>query len=486
MRVPGPLAWAAAGLVALVGAAILIAHTPPVARWGHDWLVRTVAERWSLDLASTKLSYNLFSGRVSLDDVRLSAPGHAAEPFLTARRVTAVLPWNIVRGNVSLSNLEIDDAEVLLVRVGGEMVNLPPSSGDPAPPTPRHLDLGGFDLRGLDVRYLDRTGDIDVQVRGLRAALTSRDTRDLTGPGGTLEAASIMTRIGERATTSGALAGRMAFDGSNLAVKGLTAPFPEARIVADGRVNRVLDDVHFALALSGGLDLAAIAAWTPPPVPVSGPGTFTGSFVGPLGGYVLTAKFASDQTTIARVSAVSLEGVLTLTSPRTVIEPLTITTPPQAGSTRRGVFTGRFNYEFGERGGNELRGTFRDFDLDMALALYDQDPVSVAAWEQGTVTLGRDTRDAPLHMHATGRSTPLVRPDRIAIDGTWEATRAQERWVARHDHRLLDTARAFGTLEWRAGGDTATTALAGPLTLEVSNVGPAIRAARSSGIGMSA
>ena len=33
-------------------------------------------------------------------------------------------------------------------------------------------------------------------------------------------------------------------------------------------------------------------------MPVSGPGTFTGTFEGPLGGYDLRARFASDATTI--------------------------------------------------------------------------------------------------------------------------------------------------------------------------------------------
>ena len=214
----------------------------------------------------------------------------------------------------------------------------------------------------------------------------------------------------------------------------------------------MLDDLRFALTLDGSLDLAAIAAWTPPPVPVSGPGTFQGTFAGPLGGYTLSAKFASRAATIARVPEVALDGVLTLTSPRAVIEPLTITTPPQGGTTRRGVFAGRFVYQFGDPGGSDLTGTYRDFDLDMALALYDQDPVAAAAWEQGTVRLGRDTREAPLRLHATGRSTRLVRADRVALDGTWEATLDRDRWFARHDHQLLDAARVFGTAQVEAAG----------------------------------
>ena len=472
--------------MAVVAAAILIVHTPPVARWGRDWVVRQVTDRWGLDLTTGQLAYNLFTGRVSLEDVRLSAPGHAAVPFFAAKRVTVILPWVVFRGTVRLTDLQIDEGRVLLVRENGVLVNLPPSSGAPPLEAARRLDIRGLQVRGLDVDYVDRTGDVEVQVRGLRTDLSQRDIRIFAGASGGITATSVMARIGAKATTSGAVSGRMAYDGSNISLQALTVPFPEANIVADGRINRVLDDTRLALTLTGSLDLAAIAAWTPPPVPVSGPGSFTGTFEGPLGGYQLRAEFASDAMTIARVPALTLAGVLTLTSPRAVIAPLTITTPPQGGTTRRGVFDGRFVYEFGEPGGSDLTGAYRDVDLDMALALYDQVPTTAAAWEHGTVSLGRDHRTAPLRMHATGRSTPLARADRVALDGTWDATLRDERWFVHHDHRLLDSARASGTLQWKAGGDVATTALAGPVTLDIADVGAAIRAARRSGIGMSA
>lgn len=473
-------------MAALVGALLVLVHTPAAKRWSRDWLVRQVADGWQLDLATSRVDYNLFTGRVSLTDVGLAAPGHTDAPFFSAARVTVTLPWVIVRGIVRLSNLEVDGGRVLLVRENGTIVNLPPSSGAPPPALARNLDLRGLQLRGLDVDYVDRTGDVDVQVRDLRAELNAPGGLPLVGRSGPITAASIMARIGERATTSGAVAGRMSFDGSNVVLEKFTAPFPEATVVADGRINRVLDDLRFALTLAGSLDLAAVAAWTPPPVPVSGQGTFTGTFEGPLGGYELRATFGATQMTIARVPDVTLAGVLTLTSPRAVIEPLTITTPPQGGTARRGVFEGAFVYQFGDPGGSDLTGTYRDFDLDMALALYDQDPLTVAAWEQGTVRLGRDSSTAPLRMHATGRSTPLTRADRVAMGGTWDATLASERWFVRHDHQLLDSARAFGTAQWNAGGELSATPITGPLTLDVSDVGAAIRAARSSGIGMSA
>ncbi len=473
-------------MAALVGALIVLAQSPPATQWSRDWVVRQVAARWQLDLAAGRLDLDLVTRRVSLTDVRLSAPGHADAPFFTARLVSVTLPWSVVRGDVRLTPLEVEGARVLLVREGGVLVNLPPPSGMPAPETPRRLDVRGLEVRGLDVDYFDRTGDLDVTVRDLRAALSERDSRIFAGASGTLTAMSIGVRLGDRATTSGPVEGRMAFDGSNVSLQALTVPFPEARVVADGRINRVLDDVRFALTLAGTLDFASMAAWTPPPVPVSGAGAFAGTFEGPLGAYALRADFSSDALTIGRVKQMSLGGVLTLTSPRAVIEPLTITTPAQGGTARRGVFDGRFAYEFGGSSAFDLGGAFRDLDLDVALALYEQDPVSAAAWQQGTLSLTRDAPLAPMRMRARGRSTPLVRADRVALEGSWDATLERDRWVVRHDHRLLDSARAFGTLQWAAGAEPARTALTGPVTLDISDVGPAIRAARRSGIGMSA
>ena len=79
-----------------------------------------------------------------------------------------------------LSSLEVDDgAGCCSCANGGVLVNLPPPSGQPPPVVPRRLDIRGLVLRNLDVDYVDRTGDIDVTVRGLHAALTERDVPDL-------------------------------------------------------------------------------------------------------------------------------------------------------------------------------------------------------------------------------------------------------------------------------------------------------------------
>ena len=57
-----------------------------------------VASAWRLDLQAGTLDYNLFTRRVSLADVRLSAPGHADEPVLHRAPRLGVLPWAVFAG----------------------------------------------------------------------------------------------------------------------------------------------------------------------------------------------------------------------------------------------------------------------------------------------------------------------------------------------------------------------------------------------------
>lgn len=485
VRIPGWIAWTAAAVVALAALLVALSFTPPAARWGRDWIVRQAARLWELDLAASRLRVNLLTRRAELDDVRLSAPGHADEPFFTARRVAVTLPWAVFRGRFRLNSLEVDAGRVLLVREGGALVNLPPPSGKAPPEVPRRLDVRGLQVRGLAVDYVDRTGDIEVSVADLTTALDARDVRIFTGASGTVRASGMRVRVGRQSTRSGPIEGRMAFDGSTVSLQALTVPLPEARVTVDGRINRVLDDTRFALTLAGTFDVASIAAWTPPPVPVGGSGTFEGTFEGPFGGYELKAAFTSDTLAIGRATGLPLTGTLSVTSPRLVVEPFAIAIPASSVSPRRGSVDGRFSYAFGGAGPTSLAASFRDLDLDVALAAYDRDPLSFAAWLQGAVTLDRDTPQAPMRLRATGTSAALARPDRVAVDGRWAATLDRERWRVEHDHRLLDAARAHGTVEWPAAEDSAAATLSGPLTLEITDVGPVIRAARRSGINLS-
>lgn len=479
-KVPGRLAWAVAAVAALVGALAVLVHTPPAARWGRDWLIRQVSSAAGLDLALARLEVNLFSRRVTLHDVRLSAPGHGDEPIFTADRVSATLPWAALRGAVRLASLDVDRARVWLVREGGVLVNLPPSSGAPPPATPRRLGIDRLQVRDLDVDYDDRTGDASVAVRDIAIALVP----EASTATGTIAAAGVHVRLGARETTSGAIAGRMAFDGTDVRLDGLRAPFPEVALTAGGVVTRVLDDTRLALDLAGTFDVARLATWTPPPVPVSGDGTFAGRFTGPLGAYELRADFTAPALTIARAAGLPLTGTLVVTPPQAVVEPFRLVVPATPAAPRAATVEGRFTYTF-SRGSSVVDVAWRDLDLDAALAAYDQEPLTFAAWQQGTARLEVASSAAPMTLRASGVSRPQVRRNRVAVDGTWNAMLDGTRWQVRHDHRLLDTVRASGAMTWPVADDPARATLSGPLVLAIADVGPMVRAARQSGIDLS-
>lgn len=480
------IAWAMLALVVTVAALLVLAHTPPAASRVQAWLQRQVASAWRLDLTAASLDYNLFTRRVELRDVRLSAPGHADAPFFSAGRVAATLPWAVFRGTVRLTSLEVDDGRVLLVREGGVLVNLPPSSGAPPPLTPRRLDVRGLTLRNLQVDYADRTGDVQVAIRALQATLTERDVPGFVGAGGPLSMASIRVRVEDRETTSDAVAGELAFDGSTAALTALTAPFPELTVVADGRIERALDDTTLDLTLKGTLDFARLVAWAPPPTPVAGAGTFAATMRGRLAAYEIRAEVDAPQLVVGRAAPMPLAASLSLTSARALVERFTLTAPgARRAADRPGTIAGRAVYTYGPTGDVTLNATWRDLDLDVALAAYDREPLSIASWQDGEAVLTRAGPAAPLGLRASGQSAPLTRRDRIAVAGTWNATLRDERWVAEHDHRLLDGVHARGVARWPAADDPAQAPLTGPLAVDIADIGRTVRAARGSGLDLS-
>ena len=323
------MAWTGAALAALAAMLLVVVQSTPVETRVQAWLVGQVKRLWRLDLTATDLDYNLLTRRATLTGVALSAEGHAADPVFAARRVSVALPWAVFGGTLRLSSLVVDDGVVTLVREGGQMVNLPPPSGAPPPELPRHLDLRGLSAHNLVVNYVDRTGDIEVAVRGMNIELSEIQDRLGISAAGTIEAESVHARVGEHATTSEAVKGRMGFDGSHVTLDRLTAPFREATVVVSGKVNRVLDDTSFDLTLEGTLAMAPLVEWAPPPVPVSGAGTFTGTMPGPLTRNEIRLAFRAPELAIARAT-LPLEGDVSITSARALVERFRLVAPGPA------------------------------------------------------------------------------------------------------------------------------------------------------------
>ena len=279
----------------------------------------------------------------------------------------------------------------------------------------------------------------------------------------------------------------MAFDGSHVTLERLTAPFREATVVVDGPVNRVLDDTSFDLTLEGTLDMAPLVAWAPPPVPVSGAGTFNGTHDRPARPATRSAwrsgrrRWSSPvPTPAARRRRLDHLGA----SAGRAVPPGRARRRP--GGRSAGHDRGPRAVHLRRRRPIELRGGVPRSRSRPGARRLRPGAADVAAWEDGTVDAdarrsGRATADS-----RRGRSSPLARRDRIALDGTLGRGAAGRALGRRHDHQLLDTVRASGTAHWPDVVAPAPAPLTGPLVVEVGDVGRAVRAARQSGIDVSA
>ena len=159
-----------------------------------------------------------------------------------------------------------------------------------------------------------------------------------------------------------------------------------------------------------------------------GTGTFTGTMTGPLTRNEIRLAFRAPALIVGRATGLPLDGDVSITSARALVERFRLVAPgPARAADRPGTIEGTAQYTFGVAA-IELQAAFRDLDLHLALAANDQEPLDIAAWEDGTVALSRADRDAPRRIRAEGRSSPLARRDRIALDGRWD--------VALHDGRM--------------------------------------------------
>ena len=131
LRIPGRLAWAVAGRwPRSSGSLLVLVHTPPAARWSRDWIVRQVADRWQLDLATSRRRLQpVHRARVARRRAAVRARPRRRAVLHRRPRDGHAAVGRCVRGIVRLSNLEVDAGRVLLVRERGMIVNLPPLVG---------------------------------------------------------------------------------------------------------------------------------------------------------------------------------------------------------------------------------------------------------------------------------------------------------------------------------------------------------------------
>ena len=223
------LGSAVPALLVLVAVAI---HTSPVRSAVNSWVVTKLQSAAGVRATIARLDYNLFTLTFSAGNVTLAAEGSSV-PFFSAETVRVDLPWTIVRGRIAVESLEVDNPSVTIVREADGTLNLPTTSGAASEPAPGSIDVGRFVIRGLRVRYEDRPAGVLVDARDIDVNLERPPGSLLNGR---LSGREIAVRISEHETGLSKLDGRLAFDGTALALEDLAVEAPQGRLRVDGKL----------------------------------------------------------------------------------------------------------------------------------------------------------------------------------------------------------------------------------------------------------
>jgi outer membrane protein assembly complex protein YaeT len=118
-----------ASLVLLIAILIAIAHTPPVKRYALERLQQYLDSAHDIDFRADRIDYNLLRFSLTLEGVRVQAAAAPdLPPLATADRVSVdVGLLSLIRGFLSVRDLQIDNLAVQIVIAAEERDNFPRS-----------------------------------------------------------------------------------------------------------------------------------------------------------------------------------------------------------------------------------------------------------------------------------------------------------------------------------------------------------------------
>ncbi len=439
-------------------AVLLLAHTP----WARSralTFARDFISRYGLVIETESLGYNAVTRRITLTDVRLAAKGHEQRPFFVASRIEAQLPWAVYRRRFAIDHLQITNGIVDIYRDQNDIVNLPPGSDRPTPEQPRHLDLRGLTLNGLDVHYTDAARHWAVKIPRIESELVNTT---LGAKGDLAVRGEIAFRLRDRVLTLAPFETVMTFDGSNVLLEEARLASTEIDAVIAGPISRVLDSPRLDLTLKGSVNLDQAMAWVPPPpVPVSGKVAIEGTITGPAADIVTDLRVASNTLSVGRERHLDLAGPIRVTFESFSGHNLLIT-PPSGGQIRA-----TFKVPWGGAAVSTAGAEWSGLDSHAALRLADVDPQAIGAAfaGSGTFSFGEPQRFTILN-RSTGRAGRGVVP----MTGTINATIVGDDYSYKHDHSL--TGFTFeGVMTGRINRSAATlSTMSGPAHARVNDV----------------
>jgi len=153
-----------AGLLVLLGVALVVLHTPPARRFLLDQLISMLADR-DVNFAAGEVEYNLIEGTATLRDVRVSASdAQDLGVLLRARRISATISLRqLIRGVylIKSATVENPDIHVVIAENGRDNIPTPRQSGGDSQ-SGIALVFDQLTLTGGSLRFEDRRQHIDV------------------------------------------------------------------------------------------------------------------------------------------------------------------------------------------------------------------------------------------------------------------------------------------------------------------------------------
>lgn len=158
-------------LVVLVVLLIALLHTPPARDWVFGRVVVWLRDR-DVDLAATRIRYNLLAGSLSFDDLSVAAARTVPRrPFLSARSGSVDIGvMALMRGDLVIDNARLTDLRVDYEVDTAGVTNLPaqeattaidePSEASPEPP----VVVRDLVVDGLSARYADAEQDVEARL----------------------------------------------------------------------------------------------------------------------------------------------------------------------------------------------------------------------------------------------------------------------------------------------------------------------------------
>jgi outer membrane protein assembly factor BamA/autotransporter translocation and assembly factor TamB len=252
----------AGALLLLVLALLVVLHLPPVQQRLVTMGLRGLAARQQLDITWRDVDFNLLTGSVTLEGLRLGQRG-AAAPLVAAERVHVRYPYSIYRGRLDGMDVTLERAVVTLTRDEGTWTTIPAAWLQRKPGgTPRRLPaFAALRLRDLTVIYEDvgprfrsETTSLSVDLLPAGSSAPGDLAGDLT-PG-----AITVVRWEPRGTRLTLRGGRAYFSPDAAGVEQLQLDAPEGRVRSDVRFAFQGTD-RFGLTARADLEADQLAGW---------------------------------------------------------------------------------------------------------------------------------------------------------------------------------------------------------------------------------